>query len=72
MLINTCRARLNYCCEYPSVLLQVAQEASSLLPRTPAATNPATARHLAAAYGDQVGLNQLSSGCWHLSWQQGT
>lgn len=36
------------------VILQVAQQASSLLPRTPAATNPATARHLAAAYGDQV------------------
>jgi hypothetical protein len=37
-----------------AALPQVAQQASSLLPRTPAATNPATARHLAAAYGDQV------------------
>jgi glycerol-3-phosphate dehydrogenase len=34
--------------------VQVAQHASMLLPRTPAATQPATARHLAAAYGDQA------------------
>lgn len=52
-LLIRCHLSLSLC--HPSSP-QVAQTASSLLPRSPAATNAATARHLAAAYGDQVGL----------------
>jgi glycerol-3-phosphate dehydrogenase len=36
------------------LLLQVAQQAAELLPASPACSS-ATARHLAAAYGDQAG-----------------